>query len=329
MFSLLIPCDIRKLVLPILYAVASLFAPNAAAQNEAPAIFQREPRPMPSSLQIEAKLQLETYFSSLAQGGVGLLRLSGDGILGARAEFRRKTTGFFHADDGDWYTLIAADMGASPRAYPLTVQVARQSGEVAFTRELRIDSANFIVQNLNLPRGRAYLADPEIESAELALLESLTSEITPAPLWDASGFELPHDSELSTPFGTFRRLGDDRQSRHTGWDQNVPTGAPIQAMAAGEVIFADALAIRGNYALINHGLGVYSGYAHFSELHVDEGQPVAAGQIIGLSGNTGRSSAPHLHWEIALRGRWVDGLAFLDLWLPSPSGAQKDAGAAQ
>ena len=329
MFSRLIPCDIHKLVLPILCAVASLFALNVAAQNEAPSIFQREPRPMPVSLQIEAQLQLETYFSSLAQGGVGLLRLSGDGIQRARAEFRRETTGFFPAADGDWYALIAADMDASARAYPLTVQVTRQSGEVAFTRELRIDSANFIMQNLQLPSGRAYLADPEIESAELALLESLTSEITPAPRWDASGFELPHDSELSSPFGTFRRLGDDRQSRHTGWDQNVPTGAPIQAMAAGQVIFADALAIRGNYVLINHGLGIYSGYAHFSELHVDEGQPVAAGQIIGLSGNTGRSSAPHLHWEVALRGRWVDGLAFLDLWLPSPSGAQKDADAAQ
>ena len=184
---------------------------------------------MPSSLQFEAELRLETYFSSLAQGGVGLLRLSGDGIQQARAALRGETAPFFPTDDGAFYALIAADMDASPRAYPLTVQVARQSGEFTFTRELRIDPANFIVQNLNLPRGRAYLADAEIESAELARLETLTSEFTPAPLWDASGFELPHDSELSTPFGTFRRLGDDRQSRHTGWDQNVPTGAPIQA----------------------------------------------------------------------------------------------------
>ena len=306
----------------LMLAIASLVSLNAAAQNEAPPIFQREPRPMPSSLQIEAGLRLETYFSSLPQGGVGLLRLSGDGIQRARAEFRSESAIFFPADDGAFYALIAADMDSSPGAYPLTVHVARQSGDVTIARELRIDSANFIVQNLNLPRARAYLAEPEIESAELALLESLTSARTPAPLWDASGFELPQASELSTPFGTFRRLGDDRQSRHTGWDQNVPTGAPILAMAAGQVIFADALAIRGNYVLIDHGLGIYSGYAHFSELHAQAGQQVAAGQIIGLSGNSGRSSAPHLHWEIALRGRWVDGLAFLDLWLPSPGSSE-------
>lgn len=329
MFLQLILHYVPIAVLPILYVVLSLFVLNAAAQTEAPPIFQREPRPMPSSLQIKSELRLETHFSSLAQGGVGLLRLSGGGIQRARAEFRRETAPFFPADDGAWYAFVSADMDARPRIYTLTVTAHTQSGIVAFARELRIDSANFIVQDLQLPSGRAYLADAAIESEELALLESLTSVPTPAPLWDASGFELPHDSELTTRFGTYRRLGDDRQSRHTGWDQNLPTGAPVRAMAAGKVIFADALAIRGNYVLIDHGLGIYSGYAHFSELHVQEGQQVAAGQIIGLSGNSGRSSAPHLHWEVALRGKWVDGAAFLALWLPSPSSAEKDADEAQ
>ncbi len=313
----------------LMLLIASLFAPCAAAQSEAPPIFQPAPRPMPSSLQIASELRLETYFSSLAQGGIGLLRLSGEGIQRARAELRGESISFFRAADGGFYVLIAADMDFTPRVYRLTVHVERQMGDVNFTRELRIDSANFIVQELQLPAGRAYLADAEIESGELALLESLTSATTLAPLWDASGFELPHDSELTTPFGAYRRLGDDRQSRHTGWDQNLPTGTPVRAMAAGEVRFADALAIRGNYALIDHGLGVYSGYAHFSELHVQAGQAVAAGQVIGLSGNTGRSSAPHLHWEVALRGRWVDGAAFLELWLPPHGSAESNAAVAQ
>lgn len=329
MFSQLIPYFVRIVVLAILYVVVSLFALNSAAQNEAPPIFQREPRPFPSSVQIEAELQLETYFSSLAQGGVGLLRLSGEGIQRARAELRSESTPFFQADDGAFYALIAADMDGSPRAYPLTVHVERQSGAVTFMRELRIDSANFIVQDLQLPSGRAHLTDARIESDELALLKSLTSLTTPTPLWDASGFELPHYSELTTPFGAYRRLGGDRQSRHTGWDQNLPTGTPVRALAAGEARLADSLAIRGNYVLIDHGLGIYSGYGHFSELHVEAGQSVAAGQIIGLSGNSGRSSAPHLHWEVALRGKWVDGVAFLALWLPSPGGAENDADAPQ
>ena len=220
-------------------------------------------------------------------------------------------------------------MDINPRSYPLIVTAKRESADVSFARRLQIASANYILQTLELPRQRAWLTRPDIEREEFALLAQLTSEISPNPLWDATGFELPHASELTTPFGAVRQLADDRQSRHTGWDQNLPTGTPVRAMAAGHIRFAGQLDIRGNYVLIDHGLGIFSGYAHFSELHVEDGQQIAAGQIIGLSGNTGRSSAPHLHWEIAFRGRWVDGVSFLALWLPAPTSVEYDAETAQ
>lgn len=297
---------------------ASLLAVSASAQTERTAIFQPEPRPMPASAQFEAGLQLEYYFTSLTQGGLGLLRLAGADIARAQFQFRGETSSFFFAGDGAWHALVTADMSSQPRAYPLTVTVERGAEDVIFERQLRITAGDFIRQNLALPAGRIHLLDPAIENEELARLNALTAAVSPAPLWDASGFELPHESELTTPFGAVRALNDGRESRHTGWDQNLPIGSPVRALAAGEVKFAGALDIRGNYALIDHGRGLYSGYAHFSQLHVEAGQRVAAGQIIGLSGNTGRSSAPHLHWEIAIRGRWVDGAAFLDLWLPAP-----------
>lgn len=258
-------------------------------------------------------------------GGIGLLRLTGGGIERARADFHGAAFSFFPADDGAYYALIAVDMNLRPRAYPLIVTAERASGDVVFEVQLRIEPGAFITQNLALPGSRVYLSDPAIENEELARLQALTSAVNPAPLWDASGFELPHDSALTSPFGAFRTLDDGRESRHTGWDQNLPTGTPVRAMAAGEARFAGMLDIRGNYALIDHGLGIYSGYAHLAELHLEVGQRVKAGQIIGLSGNTGRSSAPHLHWEIAIRGKWVDGSAFLELWLPAPSGASEDA----
>ena len=301
---------------------------SATAQTERPLpIFQREPRPMPSSVRIESDLRLEMYFSALKQGGVGLMRLSGDGIQRAEAEFRGESTPFFYLEGDAWYALIAADMNIHPRAHRLRVSAWREMGMVAFEQELRIEPGDFIVQELILPGDRAWLTDPEIESAELAGLAALTSIVGPAPHWDASGFELPHDSELTTPFGTVRAMDGGRESRHTGWDQNLPIGTPVRAMAAGSVAFAGTLDIRGNYLLIDHGLGLYSGYAHFSELHASAGQRVDAGQIIGLSGNSGRSSAPHLHWEIAFRGRWVDGRALLDLWLPASSMAHDGADA--
>ncbi len=278
---------------------------------------QPAPRPQPSSLHLEGDLRLELYFPALTQGGLGLLRLSGDAIQSATLGFRGGQQPFFYLEGDAWYALLVADMNLRPGTYPLTVLAERDSGTVSFSRDLRIEAANFILQRFELPGNRVDLASADIESEEFALLGEITATYRPEPLWDASGFTLPLDSELSSPFGAFRLLNDTWETRHTGWDQRAPTGTPVRAMAAGEVVWAQRLEIRGNYVLLDHGLGIYSGYAHLSELHVSAGQRIAAGQIIGLSGNTGRSSAPHLHWELAVRGEWVDGAAFLRTWLPA------------
>ncbi|MCY4063104.1 MAG: M23 family metallopeptidase [Chloroflexi bacterium] len=119
-----------------------------------------------------------------------------------------------------------------------------------------------------------------------------------------------------------------------GWDQNAAEGTPIRAMAAGVVaraanIVSDLYGVYGRFVMIDHGYNVFTNYAHLSEALVEPGQRVEAGQIIALSGNTGRSSAPHLHWEVLAHGEWVDGLTLLDLWLPAPSGSKAEANARQ
>lgn len=300
----------------VLLFIVSLLAGAAAAQGELPPLFQPAPRPLPSSIETEAGLRLEYSFVSLTQGGSGLLRLTGAEINSARFEFRGEVQPFFVLD-GVWYALIAVEMNAPAGIYGLRVDARRGTETVSFRRDLRIDSANFILQAFDLPAARANLLDGAVEAAEFDRLAALTAESAPEPLWDAAGFELPLDSPLTSPFGSFRLLNGARETRHTGWDQVAPVGAPIRAIAAGRVVFADRLEIRGNTVLIDHGLGIFSSYAHFSDFTVRAGQRVAAGQIIGSSGDSGRSSGPHLHWEIVLGGRWVDGVSFLDLWLPA------------
>ena len=75
--------------------------------------------------------------------------------------------------------------------------------------------------------------------------------------------------------------------------------------------------IRGNIVVINHGMGVFSTYNHFSQVHVTRGQTIAAGQVLGVVGNTGRTSGPHFHWEIAVNGNFVDAIQFMQMWKPS------------
>ncbi|HET9052160.1 MAG TPA: M23 family metallopeptidase [Candidatus Dormibacteraeota bacterium] len=104
---------------------------------------------------------------------------------------------------------------------------------------------------------------------------------------------------------------------HTGVDIAVPIGTQIHAAAAGTVVLATTNVAGGvpvgfgTYVLIAHGGGVYTLYGHLSALSVRAGQRVAAGQVVGLSGTTGNSTGPHLHFEVRYGTRPVDPLPLL------------------
>ena len=76
----------------------------------------------------------------------------------------------------------------------------------------------------------------------------------------------------------------------------------MPACATGRVALVDKLTIRGNAVYLDHGLGVYSGYLHLSQLHVRVGEPVERGQVVGQVGATGFANGPHLHWEVRVGG---------------------------
>jgi murein DD-endopeptidase MepM/ murein hydrolase activator NlpD len=98
---------------------------------------------------------------------------------------------------------------------------------------------------------------------------------------------------------------------HEGLDFPANTGAPILAAADGIVIAAEHTADYGNIVKINHGSGLETRYAHASEMLVKKGERVTKGQRVALVGNTGRSTGPHLHYEIRLNGNALDPRQYL------------------
>lgn len=100
---------------------------------------------------------------------------------------------------------------------------------------------------------------------------------------------------------------------HAGLDFKGPTGAPIFAAARGLVAFVGRRAGYGNCVEIDHGNGLRTRYAHMSAFRARTGQPVMAGQVIGLVGSTGRSTGPHLHFEVRLHGQPVNPRPFLEV----------------
>jgi murein DD-endopeptidase MepM/ murein hydrolase activator NlpD len=98
---------------------------------------------------------------------------------------------------------------------------------------------------------------------------------------------------------------------HAGVDIPGPTGTPIYATADGIVATADRRGGYGNLVEVNHGKGIATRYGHLSKIVVAEGSRVTRGQLIGLMGSTGRSTGPHLHYEVRMDGRAVNPVPFL------------------
>jgi murein DD-endopeptidase MepM/ murein hydrolase activator NlpD len=98
---------------------------------------------------------------------------------------------------------------------------------------------------------------------------------------------------------------------HSGMDFRAPVGMEARASAAGTVVKAEWSGGYGRMVEIDHGQGFSTRYAHLSRISVSEGQKVEAGDIVGRTGNTGRSTGPHLHYEVRQNGTPLNPLRFL------------------
>jgi murein DD-endopeptidase MepM/ murein hydrolase activator NlpD len=101
------------------------------------------------------------------------------------------------------------------------------------------------------------------------------------------------------------------QGRAPALDIALPPNTEIRAAGAGRVSAAGEDAAYGRYVVLDHGAGLQTLYGHAARLYVKRGEEVRAGQVIALSGSTGRSTAPHLHFEVRRAGRPVDPLSYL------------------
>ncbi|AZI38198.1 M23 family metallopeptidase [Caenibius tardaugens NBRC 16725] len=151
--------------------------------------------------------------------------------------------------------------------------------------------------------------DPRFERLGLSLerLEALERGLAGIPQ------VLPASlSMISSGFGYRRDPFAGHAALHSGLDFRGPIGSPIYAAATGKVIFAGVKNGYGNVIEISHGNGLVTLYAHMSAFHARPGQDVQAGDIIGAIGNTGRSTGPHLHFEVRHNGRAVNPRPFLE-----------------
>src|SRR5262245_16080797 len=123
-------------------------------------------------------------------------------------------------------------------------------------------------------------------------------------------FLLPVEGQRTSGFGMRIHPIDHEERLHSGMDIAAPTGTPIQAAAAGQVVFSGMQAGYGNVVVIQHTEGYATLYAHNTENLVSVGTSVSQGQPIATVGSTGRSTSPHLHFEVRKDGKQLDPALF-------------------
>jgi murein DD-endopeptidase MepM/ murein hydrolase activator NlpD len=219
-----------------------------------------------------------------------------------------------------WFALGGVGFETNPGKYTLAL-----SGE-STTKSPVTFARTFVVGRAVYPKIKVELAvekkftepDPEQQKqiAEgVKVKQDYLGRVTPEREWDGS-FAPPVEAATSDVYGSQRIFNGVAQRPHFGLDYRVHTGTPVAAMNAGTVLLARFLYFEGNCVVIDHGQGLLTLYFHLSELKVKEGDPVKRGEIIGLSGGTGRATGPHLHVAIRWQGTYLDPARLLQMSLP-------------
>ncbi len=212
--------------------------------------------------------------------------------------------------------LLGIPMFTDKGVYPLTLELQVSGGGSSETiaANLQVIGGGYGYQTITI--NDSELLTPAVEENEINLLVEHTSNFTAERSWNNS-LSLPAAAAMNAVFGTLRSYnGSDYDRYHRGVDFAGAPGTSVLAAAAGRVTLVDRLHIRGNTTVIDHGWGIFTLYAHQQDTLVQPGDLVTSGQVIGTIGSTGRSTGPHLHWELWLNGVNVDPMQWVQEIFP-------------
>jgi murein DD-endopeptidase MepM/ murein hydrolase activator NlpD len=202
-----------------------------------------------------------------------------------------------------WRALLGVDLELKPETYALAIAGKTQAAEeFTCTASIAVKEGKFATESLKVAPN---FVEPNPEQlaraeAERQRLRAIFATITPERLWDGR-FHYPlADVTTGGNFGKRRILNGKAGSPHSGVDFPAPAGTPVYAAQRGRVVLAEPLYFSGNTVVLDHGLGVYTLYAHFESIAVQPGDLVDTGALLGKVGATGRVTGPHLHWGVTV-----------------------------
>lgn len=210
----------------------------------------------------------------------------------------------------EWTAIVGIPLQATPGQHQLQVKHRKKTYTINFeVTEKKYPSEKIQIQNQRQ-------VTPLEEDLELIAVQQAETIKTYQNWFDRSLDKIklltPVVGRFSSPFGYTRIINGIAKSPHSGLDIAAPKGTPVKAAKAGIISNTGNYFFSGNIVFIDHGQSFITSYAHLDKILVTPGQVVEEGHTIGLVGNTGRATGPHLHWSVSLNGVRVNPELFID-----------------
>jgi poly-gamma-glutamate capsule biosynthesis protein CapA/YwtB (metallophosphatase superfamily) len=268
-------------------------------------------QPASSPAQATASPSASVSLSNPKQGSTILVEVKNAELSKTSGTFNSKSLKFFKIN-GRIFSLVGIDAKMKAGNYKLTVNF---SGGKKIEKTIKVAGGNFPTTLLAFTpelenQGYSATSVPSMIKDDSAKLYEALATSSPTAYFTKSFFD-PLDKIVNVgAFGNIRKSGE-TSLQHLGTDLQASMDTKVYAINDGVVKATLNLIDYGNTIIIDHGLGIFSLYLHLDKFKVQTGQKISRGQIIGLSGNTGYSIAPHLHFSIKANGASVDPIKFI------------------
>lgn len=237
----------------------------------------------------------------ISQGSCFAVKVSAEGSAGLKAHFLGAEINGF-----DGRAIVGVPTTLKPGNYPLKLTLVGSDGQsTEDTITIKVGRKKFPAVSFWLKPAKKKLLARDLVNDEWALIDRVLRVEGAKQSWEGR-FSLPAKAPFSMVFGTIEKVNGQRRGDHKGLDIAVPSGTEVHAPNNGTVVFAQKLKAFGGTIVIDHGQGVHTLYFHLSKFLAEVGQTVARGDAIALSGNSGISSGPHLHWGMSVHNLRVD-----------------------
>jgi murein DD-endopeptidase MepM/ murein hydrolase activator NlpD len=274
-----------------------------------------------AQIQNEKSLEIQVSSNKIANGDALLLQIAAGNlrspVTNLQIKFNQRNYRVYPhpvKGAGAYFALVGIPYRTKPGAKTLTLQFSDPNGFQTRQVPFEVVGGKYKTDILKVDSRRV---DPNKKDRKRAAREHqevkhIYASGSRERLWEGP-FQLPVENEISSLFGNRRVFNGKLKSYHNGLDFRSPKGTPIYATNSGIVRVAKNLFYSGNAVIIDHGTGIFTIYAHLSAIKTAAGRRVDKGQIIGLTGATGRVSGPHLHWGIKINGTAVNPLQFVEV----------------